>query len=75
VLVEHKQIMPTFVQNSLNIKNVRTAYKCTKFRAAKLSADRRVGRKFRAFIDIDIVTRRDDDNEIEICFCQIYNLL
>jgi len=63
--------MPTFVQNSVNIKNVRTVNKCTKFRATKLSAERRVGRKFFAFIDIDIVTGRDDNNEIEICFSQI----
>jgi len=43
--------------------------------AAKLSADRCVGRKVCAFIDFNIVTGRDDNNETETCVSQIYNLL
>jgi hypothetical protein len=54
---------------------VRTALKYTDFSAAKLSTDRRVGRKLCAFIDIDIVAGRDDNNDIEKYFYKIYDIL
>jgi hypothetical protein len=40
------------------------------FRAAQLSADSHVGREVCVFIDIDIVTERVDNIEIETCFFQ-----